>query len=111
MRPMLAYAMRAGLLVATLLVSWGASASYAAQPHGSATITLVAYSTPREVYTAIVPSFQKISAGHGVRFQTSYGGSGEQSRAVAAGLPADILAFSLQPDITRLVKAGLFAKD
>src|SRR5919197_4185209 len=111
MRPTLAHALRAGLLVATLLVSWGASASSAAQPHDSATLTLVAYSTPREAYAAIMPAFQKTPAGHGVRFQTSYGGSGEQSRAGAAGLPADIVAFSLEPDITRLVKAGLVAKD
>lgn len=111
MRPTLAHAMRAGLLVTTLLGSWGASASYAAQPHDSATLTLVAYSTPREAYAAIIPAFQKTPAGHGVRFQTSYGGSGEQSRAVAAGLPADIVAFSLEPDITRLVKAGLVARD
>ena len=111
MRPTLAHATRAGLLVAPLLVSWGASASYAAQPRDSATLTLVAYSTPREAYAAIIRAFEKTPAGHGVRFQTSYGGSGEQSRAVAAGLPADIVAFSLEPDITRLVKAGLVAKD
>ena len=111
MRPTRAHAMRAGLLVATLLVSWGASASSAAQPHDSATLTLVAYSTPREAYAAIIPAFQKTPAGHGVRFQTSYGGSGEQSRAVAAGLLADIVAFALEPDITRLVKAGLVARD
>src|SRR2546423_3977614 len=102
MRPTLAHAMRAGLLVTTLLVSWEASASYAAQPHDSATLTLVAYSTPREAYAAIIPAFQKTPAGHGVRFQTSYGGAGEQSPAVGAGLPPAIVAFSLAPDILPL---------
>ncbi|MDF2749364.1 MAG: sulfate transporter, periplasmic sulfate-binding protein [Gaiellaceae bacterium] len=46
-------------------------------------------------------------AGEGVSFQESYAASGEQSRAVAAGLPADVVAFSLEPDVTRLVDEGL----
>src|SRR6266498_1812359 len=40
----------------------------------------------------------------------SYGASGEQSHAVAAGLDADIVAFSLEPDITSLVQKGLVPK-
>jgi sulfate/thiosulfate-binding protein len=46
-----------------------------------------------------------------VSFEQSYASSGEQSRAVESGLPADIVAFSLEPDLTRLVDAGLVAKD
>ena len=42
----------------------------------------------------------------GRRLQTSFGASGDQSRAVEAGLPADVVAFSLEPDIERLVDAG-----
>ena len=49
-------------------------------------------------------------AGKGVAFSESYGASGDQSRAVEAGLPADVVAFSLAPDMTRLVKAGLVAR-
>src|SRR3954463_10760948 len=75
------------------------------------TLTLVAYSTPREAYEAIIPLFQATPEGTGVQFETSFAGSGEQSRAVEGGLPADIVAFSLEPDITRLVKAGLVADD
>jgi sulfate transport system substrate-binding protein len=67
----------------------------------------VAYSTPREAYEQLVPAFGETEAGRGVTFETSYGSSGEQSRAVEGGLPADVVAFSLEPDITRLVKAGL----
>jgi sulfate/thiosulfate transport system substrate-binding protein len=70
-------------------------------------LTLVAYSTPREVYENLTDSFAATGAGDGVSFDESYGSSGEQSRAVEAGLPADIVAFSLEPDITRLVEAGL----
>ena len=38
---------------------------------------------------------------------TSFGASGDQSRAVEAGLDADVVSFSIEPDVTRLVKAGL----
>ena len=73
----------------------------------SVTLTLVAYSTPREAYEQLIPLFAASTAGAGVAFDQSYGASGDQSRAVEAGLPADVVAFSLEPDITRLVKAGL----
>mgnify|MGYP003287913462 CR=1 FL=1 len=74
-------------------------------------LTLVAYSTPREAYEEIIPAFQETPSGRGVSFDQSYGSSGEQSRAVEAGLPADVLAFSLAPDVTRLVEAGLVEED
>ena len=37
--------------------------------------------------------------------------SGDQSRAVEAGQPADVVHLSLEPDVTRLVDAGLVAED
>src|SRR5438093_10476540 len=70
-------------------------------------LALVAYSTPREAYAQLIPAFQKTAAGNGVSFSQSYGASGEQSRAVASGLDADIVAFSLAPDITSLVQKKL----
>jgi sulfate transport system substrate-binding protein len=75
------------------------------------TLTLVAYSTPREAYEAIISLFQQAPEGAGVQFETSFAGSTEQSRAVESGLPADILALSLAPDITRLIPLGLVADD
>jgi sulfate transport system substrate-binding protein len=42
-----------------------------------------------------------------VKFSQSYGASGEQSRAVGNGLPADVVAFSLSPDVNKLVDKGL----
>src|SRR3954469_10662238 len=74
-------------------------------------LSLVAYSTPQEAYQKIIPAFQKTSAGKGVGFTQSYGASGDQERAVEAGLPADVVALSLQPDVTKLVKKGLVAND
>ena len=53
---------------------------------GSKQLSLVAYSTPQVVYDEIIPEFQKTGDGEGVGFKSSYGGSGEQSRAVEAGL-------------------------
>jgi sulfate/thiosulfate-binding protein len=73
-------------------------------------LTLVAYSTPKEAYGQLIPAFQKTAAGKSVAFSQSYGASGEQSRAVAAGLPADIVAFSLAPDISALVQKHLVAQ-
>jgi sulfate transport system substrate-binding protein len=75
------------------------------------TIKIVAYSTPQAAYQQIEAAFKATPAGKGVRFQESYGASGDQSRAVVAGQPADYVAFSLEPDVTRLVKAGLVASN
>jgi sulfate transport system substrate-binding protein len=77
----------------------------------ASSLSLVAYSTPQEAYNALIPAFNKTAAGKGVSISKSFGGSGDQSRAVAAGLPADVVAFSLAPDIDRLVKAGLVGSD
>lgn len=74
---------------------------------GGGTLSLVAFSTPEVVYDEIVPGFNKTPEGQGVKFKTSFGASGEQSRAVESGLKADLVNFSLAPDVDRLVKAGL----
>jgi sulfate/thiosulfate-binding protein len=76
----------------------------------SAELSLVAYSTPQVVYDEIIPDFQKTPEGKGVGFKTSFGASGDQSRAVEAGQKADVVSFSVEPDMTRLVKAGLVAE-
>jgi sulfate transport system substrate-binding protein len=67
----------------------------------------VAYSTPKDAYSKIIPAFQKTAVGKGVSFSQSYGASGEQARAVVQGLPADVVELSLPPDITTLVQAHL----
>ncbi|TMM02347.1 MAG: sulfate ABC transporter substrate-binding protein [Actinobacteria bacterium] len=77
---------------------------------GTQTLSLVAYSTPQVVYDEVIPAFQKTAAGNGVAFKTSYGPSGDQSRAVESGLPADVVTFSLEPDLDRLIKSGQVAK-
>src|SRR2546426_826880 len=81
-----------GTAMALLLSGCGGGTS--APNGGGGKITLVAYSTPKEAYEAVIPAFQKTVAGKGVSFEQSYGASGEQSRAVEAGLPASVVAFS-----------------
>jgi sulfate/thiosulfate transport system substrate-binding protein len=99
--------------VAIVIALFGAAASSGSSRTAAGKdvkLTLVAYSTPREAYGKIIEAFQKTSAGQGVSFDQSYGASGEQSRAVEQGLPADIVAFSLAPDISRLVGKGLISR-
>jgi sulfate/thiosulfate transport system substrate-binding protein len=99
------------VVLASLLVlvasGCGGTSSASGAESGGGKLTLVAYSTPQEAYEAIIPAFQKTAEGKGVEFEQSYGASGEQSRAVEAGLPADVVEFALDTDITRLVDAGL----
>src|SRR6266540_5307329 len=95
----------AAIALVALIVGTAANAS-----GSGANLTLVAYSTPKDAYAQIIPAFQKTAAGKGVSFTQSYGASGEQSRAVKNGLSADVVEFSLEPDIIRLVNAGLVAK-
>jgi sulfate transport system substrate-binding protein len=83
----------------------------AAHLRDSVNLSLVAYSTPKGAYNLIIPDFNKTKAGKGITFSQSYGASGDQSRAVEQGLNADVVEFSLEPDIDRLVKAGMIDKN
>src|SRR2546423_2019111 len=100
--------MRLKTLIAVALVAIAAAVLAAcAGSSSSGTLSLVAYSTPKEAYADLIPAFQKTTAGKGAKFSESYGASGDQSRAVDSGLRADIVAFALEPDVTRLVKDGI----
>ena len=79
------------------------------------TITLGAYTVPKEVYQGeIIPAFKtywKEKTGETVRFEESYIASGAQSRAIAGGFEADIAALSLEYDIQKLKETGLITHD
>ena len=96
-------------LLALVAVGCGgqSSASAGGGDGSGGKLTLVAYSTPEEAYKELIPAFNKTPQGEGVSFSQSYAASGEQSRAVEGGLPADVVEFSLEPDMTRLVEADL----
>src|SRR6516225_5094557 len=51
----------------------------------------------------IISAWQQTPAGKGVSFNTSYGPSGDQARAVAAGLRADLVFLSTGDDVNTLV--------
>jgi sulfate/thiosulfate-binding protein len=70
-------------------------------------LSLVAYAVPKVGFDKVIPAFAKTPEGKGVTFSQSYGASGDQSRKVESGLPTDVVNFSVEPDVTRLVKAGL----
>lgn len=76
-------------------------------------LDVVGYSTPESVYAeTLEPAFEKTSQGNGVSFSNSFGASGDQSRAVAAGQPASVVHFSQAGDMERLVEEGeIVAKD
>jgi sulfate transport system substrate-binding protein len=97
---------------ATTAGATAATAASAGQsPLPAATLSLVAYSTPQAAYDQIIKAFQATPQGKNIKFTESFGASGDQSRAVESGLSADIVAFSLAPDMTRLVKDGIVASD
>jgi sulfate/thiosulfate transport system substrate-binding protein len=100
------------VLVSVLVAGCGGGDDASGSSGGDGgTLSLVAYSTPREAYEEIIPAFQETPEGEGFDFDQSYASSGEQSRAVEAGLAADVVAFSLEPDVTRLVDADLVEAD
>jgi sulfate/thiosulfate-binding protein len=105
----------AALATAGALLLAGCGSSSSGGSAGSSApkvqLSLVAYSTPQAAYTKIIKAFQATPQGKNITFTQSYGASGDQSRAVAAGLKADVVNFALAPDITRLVKANLVAAD
>jgi sulfate/thiosulfate transport system substrate-binding protein len=81
---------------------------------GEVRLVLAAYTTPREAYGEIIPLFQEYwlkETGQSVIFEESYLGSGAQSRAVVEGFEADIVALSLEADVTRIQNAGLITHD
>ena len=75
------------------------------------TVQFYGYGVAKVAYEKVIPAFQQTPEGTGVQFQESYGPSGDQSRKVASGSPADFVAFSVEPEITRLVDAGLVSPD
>jgi sulfate/thiosulfate-binding protein len=96
------------LPVALVAAGCGSSGdSSNASSSGGGKLDVVGYSTPESVYTeTLEPTFEKTSQGKGISFSNSFGASGDQSRAVAAGQPASIVHFAQAGDMERLVEEG-----
>jgi sulfate transport system substrate-binding protein len=116
-------AVPATLVVAAVAVSGCGGSSDAATGTGSGgsgssgassaktQLSLVGYSTPKKAYATLTDAFAQTPGGKGVGFNSSFAASGSQSRAVDSGQPADIVAFSTTPDMTRLVKDKIVASN
>jgi sulfate/thiosulfate transport system substrate-binding protein len=74
-------------------------------------LSVVAFSVMEAANAPVYEDFNDTDEGKDITFKTSYGASGDQSRAVEGGLDADLVHFSLEPDMTRLVDAGIVAED
>jgi sulfate transport system substrate-binding protein len=85
----------------TATAAGGSTAAVATQ------LNVVGFAVIKSAYDALGAAFAKTDAGKGVTFKGSYGASGAQSRAVIAGQKADVVAFSLTPDLDNVAKAGL----
>ncbi|PWU24886.1 MAG: sulfate ABC transporter substrate-binding protein [Candidatus Rokuibacteriota bacterium] len=102
--------MRRIAVLGALPLACAAAALPALASPGGTQLALVAYSTPKEAYKKIIPAFQATPAGQGISFSQSYGASGDQTRAIINGLPADVVELSLAADMNDLVKAGIVSK-
>ena len=89
-------------LLAALVVTGTAAAG--------SSLSIVAYSIPTSVFPKLISAYEATPSGKDVSFTTSFAASEVQSKAVAAGLPADVVNFSISTDMDRLVQAGLVAK-
>ena len=100
-------------LLVPLLAACGGNAAGddAADTTEGVTLSLVGFAVPKAANNALQAKWAETADGRGVTWEESYGASGEQSRAVVAGLKADYVHFSLEGDVTRLVDEGLVAED
>lgn len=111
------FALTSVLPLAAIAIVIGCGARGAADKEAAPTqtLTLGAYTTPREAYGRdILPAFAaswRTRTGKSIAFEESYLGSGAQARAIAGGFEADIAALSLEPDIETLAGKGLITRD
>lgn len=105
----------AAALATSLLAACGGGASEVAGENGGSkaetTLTLVAYAVPEPGWAKVIPAFAATEEGTGVGVTVSYGASGDQSRGVDSGKPADVVNFSVESDIARLVTSGKVSED
>ena len=96
---------RSALVLVTLAVLVAAAAAAA-----GTNLSVIGYSIPTAVFPKLITAYQGTAAGKDVNFSTSFAASEVQSKAVAAGLPADVVNFSISTDMDRLVQSKLVDK-
>jgi sulfate transport system substrate-binding protein len=110
-RPVVALALIAGVVAACQGGGGSDVVGGGGLANAHTSITLVAYSVPEPGWSKVIPAFNASEEGKDVQVVTSYAASADQSRGVVEGKPADVVNFSVEPDITRLVKAGKVSAD
>ncbi len=96
-------------VIACLVLSGCGPAPVVAAADGSvmtSQVTLAGFAVSKSAHESARVAFADTEQGSGVAWASSYGPSGDQSRAVASGLPADVVHVSIPDDIERLVAAG-----
>jgi len=78
---------------------------FAAVALAGSSLSVVGYSIPTTVFPKLEAAY-----GSGVSFSNSFAASEMQSKAVAAGLPADVVNSSITTDMDRLVQSKLVDK-
>ena len=105
---------RTATLVATALtgvLALSACSTASGDNADADTVNVNAFSVMEAANEPVFEDFKSTAEGEGIEFATSYGASGDQSRAVVAGADADVVHYSLDSDVTRLVDEGLVAED
>ena len=97
-------------VMSAVIVAAGVVAGLAGASGNGSSLSLVAYSTPKTALGKIIPLFQQTAAGKDVSISQSYGASGDQARAVVAGLETDVAFLALGADMDSLVDAGVVDK-
>jgi sulfate/thiosulfate transport system substrate-binding protein len=100
-------AIAVAILPITLLATTSAASTSKATPQ---TVNVVGYSIVSKAYTALETAFSHTAAGQNVTFTNSFGASTTQAEQVVAGQPADVVNFSLNPDLALLINAGLVSR-
>lgn len=98
-------------LLATAATACGGDDSASGSGGSGDELSVVGFSVLEAANKPVFAGFEGTDAGSGVSITTSYGASGDQSRAVEGGLKADLVHFSLEPDMKRLVDADLVSSD
>ncbi|WP_340540825.1 extracellular solute-binding protein [Nocardioides sp. GXZ039] len=103
----------AAVVAAGVLALTGCSSASGGGDSDQETVNIVGFAVPEAANKAIAEQWNKTEEGKDVRVSGSYGASGDQSRKVVDtdGKDVDYVHFSLEPDMTRLVDAGLVADD
>ena len=86
------------------------AASAAPKRSADTTLSVVGYSIPTAVFPKLESAYQGTPAGSGIKFQNSFAASEVQSKAVQAGLPADVVNFSVEGDMDRIADGKLVDK-